>query len=586
MRPLPAAGRPAGFAGAIGSGLTLERQRRSRRPPAWVRALAVELRLTGAGQHRALAAIPTCGGRRACAPISSEWTSRCGRPRAGSAEPRPSAISWCRIPPGRSRCPRVHYAYFDLAADRYARARRGPDVGAGGGAWGVRRGRRAAARPRRAATGPALAWTVAHAIPDWAWIVLLAAPARSLASARGRLPARAAPPSQAPGLRRSDLRSAEAALDAAGPESWRPIRTVASAPALAAAVRAAGADAELAARVSRRSRAAAGAALRTGDAAAADDAALAAEAQEVVRRLGGSLRGWRARGALCSPCSRSRSPDGLAAQNPAPEQLYESGALRAAAEGFARRAGCRARRGGALVQPGRRRTTGSGAPGRAEAAWLRARRLDPRQPSVRRALRAHAAARRRVGAVDLVAPGDARGAAARGRARLDRRAGSAGRCGPRHRGIAGWSCSSSPAVAVGGGLALRAWYRRPLGDRARSGHPSALAARPRARAGPGRERQRGAHRRTRDRAGCWCAPPGTARGGCPDAAVAADRRIDSRHVPPHRHPARRRRRPDRRRRSRRAPRFRGEGAGRERARRRGASRARRAGERRQDADRR
>ena len=139
------------------------------------------------------------------------------------------------------------------------------------------------------------------------------------------------------------------------------------------------------------------------------------------------------------------------------------------------------------------------------------------------------------------------------------------------------------AVAVGSGLALRAWYRRPLAIVLDPVTLRLSPARPRPGAGSGRERQRRAAGRTRSAGWVLVRAAGGREGWVPDAAVAADRRLDSRHVATHRHPARRRRRSDRRGRGRRAPGLGGEGAGRERARRGRPPRARRAGERRQDA---
>jgi len=116
-----------------------------------------------------------------------------------------------------------------------------------------------------------------------------------------------------------------------------------------------------------------------------EDAALVAEVQELMNRLGGSLRGWRGRGVVTGLVLLSLAR-GLAAQSPPPEQLYESGSLRAAAEGFAHRA---------ELEPGVAAhwyDLGAayyrlGSTGHAAAAWQRARRLEPRDPTIRRALR-------------------------------------------------------------------------------------------------------------------------------------------------------------------------------------------------------
>jgi hypothetical protein len=76
----------------------------------------------------------------------------------------------------------------------------------------------------------------------------------------------------------------------------------------------------------------------------------------------------------------------LAAQTPPPERLYESGALRAAAEGFARRAAEEPAVAAHWYDLGAAYYR-LGLEGRAAAAWHRARRLDPREPTIRRALR-------------------------------------------------------------------------------------------------------------------------------------------------------------------------------------------------------
>jgi hypothetical protein len=278
--------------------------------------------------------------------------------------------------------PAVRYAYFDLGSDQYRELGLAPaSVPVGP------RGETAAATalppPLVRQERPAFTWSIAHGVPDWVWIALVAIPPL-LVSLKGwvagrarwrRRPRRAPVPADG-----RDLRAVEAALD-------QLIVTLAPDPdrrfghALAAAVRAAGADAELAGRVaSVRERLLA---RRYGPTATpADDQRLAAEAADVVRRLGGSLRGHGAGALLLAAlCVGGR----LEAQNPAPEQLYESGALHAAADGFARRAGDQPAVAGHWYNLGAAYYR-LGEPGRAEAAWVRARRLDPREPSVRRAL--------------------------------------------------------------------------------------------------------------------------------------------------------------------------------------------------------
>jgi hypothetical protein len=77
---------------------------------------------------------------------------------------------------------------------------------------------------------------------------------------------------------------------------------------------------------------------------------------------------------------------GLAAQAPSPEALYEDGSLRAAAEGFSRRAGREPAAAAHWYNLGAAYYR-LGQDGRARAAWLEARRLAPRSSAVAQALR-------------------------------------------------------------------------------------------------------------------------------------------------------------------------------------------------------
>ncbi len=377
--PLPATGRPSDFVGAIGSGLSLERHISP--PTASVgEGLAVELRLSGEG-NTALWPNPDVTWPRdvrAYLERVDEQVSTTDGQLGGS-----KTFRYLVVPDsaGALLLPGLSYAYFDLDGDRYRQLTLGP------ASLPVEpRGETAAATalpPELAQQQrPALAWTAGHAIPDWIWIALLALPPL-LASLRGRLAwrprrrRRRAPPAG------RDLRGAEAALDELiGTLVPDPDRRFG--PALAAAVRATGADAELAARVTAvRERLLA---RRYGPGrATAEDPKLAAETHEVTRRLGGSLRGALGGRPVALLAALLLSASRLGAQNPAPEQLYASGALHAASEGFARRAADQPAVAGHWYNLGATYYR-LGEPGRAEAAWLRARRLDPRDRSIRRAL--------------------------------------------------------------------------------------------------------------------------------------------------------------------------------------------------------
>ncbi len=375
--PLPASGRPAAFAGAIGSGLALERHID---PPAASvgEGVAVELRLSGEG-NTALWPNPEvrwpADVRAYLERTDEQVTTTEGR--VGGTK----TFRYLVVPDsaGALPLPAMPYAYFDLASGRYR------EIGVGPAAVPVSpRGESAAAAALPPALmhadRPALAWSLAHGVPDWVWVALLALPAlllafrgRQLRVPRGRTPVESG----------TGLRSAEAELDemvrALAPDPDRRFG-----PALAAAVRAAGADAELAARVAAVRERLLSRRYGPGE-TAGEDAALAAEAHEVVRRLGGSLRGWRGRVAGLVVLLSAAAAGRLFPQSPAPEQLYESGALHAAADGFTRRAGAAPAIGANWYNLGAAYYR-LGAPGRAEAAWLRARRLAPRNESVRRAL--------------------------------------------------------------------------------------------------------------------------------------------------------------------------------------------------------
>ena len=245
-------------------------------------------------------------------------------------------------------------------------------------------------------------------------------------------------------------------------------------PGLAAAVRAAGADAETAARVAAvRERLLA---RRYGPPGpAAEDTNLIAEVEELVRRLGDSLRGWRGRGAAVALlvgllCGTTRG-----AGPPHPRACMRAGALRAAAEGFARRAELEPAVAAHWYDLGATYYR-LGAKGRATAAWIQARRLDSAGADHPSRAAAHARTRRDVGSVDLVAPGHRRRAAAAGRARLDRRLDRVGPAPPTAGSVDG------PAGVRGGirgrrlcaqSLVSKAHRHRARSDRAPTRRPTA-----------------------------------------------------------------------------------------------------------------
>lgn len=377
VRALPEAGRLAGFTGAIGSGLELDR----RVTPVAARVgegVAVELSLAGEG-NTALWPAPELrwpSGARAYSDQVEE--------RVGATEGRIGGTKTFRylvVPDsvGTLTLPAVSYVYFDLASNRYLAAAvpaASIPVAPGGEATAST----ALPPPLLGSGGPSLPWRLGHGIPDWAWLLLLLAPPAALAlRERLSLPRRRTAPRPT-----GDLKGAEEELDAV-------VRTLVPDPqrrsgaGLAAAVRAAGADAALAARVAAaRERLLA---RRYGPAAGGpEDAALTTEVRELVRRLGGSLRGWAGRGVAVVPVVVALWSTALSAQAPSPEALYESGSLRAAADGFIHRA----QREPAIAAHWYNLGAASyrlGQDGRARAAWLKARRMAPRAGAITQALR-------------------------------------------------------------------------------------------------------------------------------------------------------------------------------------------------------
>ena len=375
VRPLPAQGRPANFSGAVGSGLHLERKI----TPATAHAgegIAVEFSLKGEG-NSALWPPPEIRwplSMRAYVDRVDEQVSTVEGRLGGT-----KTFRYLVVPDsaGAVTVPAVSYGYYDLAARGYRMASVGPaSVPVAVGEESATVGLPPDLLPE---SSPALAWRITRGVPDWAWLlILLLAPVAVLARAPLRHRRRSPPPPVETGLR-----AAEETLDAVV-RGLVPDPDHRSRAGLAAAVRAAGADTETASRLAAlRERLLA---RRYGPPGIlVEDASLTAEVEEVVTRLGGSLRGWRGKGVALS-LAMALLGGGASAQAPPPERLYESGALRAAAEGFSRRV---------EVEPAVAANwydLGAayyrlGAKGRAAAAWTRARRLDPREPTIARALR-------------------------------------------------------------------------------------------------------------------------------------------------------------------------------------------------------
>jgi hypothetical protein len=450
VRPLPSAGRPGNFTGAVGSGLKLER----RVTPTTAHpgeGVTVELALSGEG-NSALWPPPDIK----WPPTARAYVDRVDE-QVSTINGRLGGLKTFRylvVPDsaGAVTLPAVSYSYYDLGAHGYRAA--GISASVLPVAMGGEPAASVALPPELLPPSePALSWRIASGLPDWLWVALFSIPPL-LALSRGSLRRRKR---VAPVPPETGLRAAEVTLDAVVrglvPDPDQRSRT-----GLAAAVRAAGADAETAARIAAvRERLLA---RRYGPPGmVGDDAALATEVDQLVHRLGGSLREWRGRGSMLAMVLVLIAGS-LGAQAPSPERLYESGALRAAAEGFTRRVEAEPAVAAHWYDLGATYYR-LGSKGRAAAAWIRARRLDPREPTIGRALR-------------LTPPADATSARWFWSAPVT----------PEELlllgilcwigGWAGWTLRPRArdrwtillvlsAAAVFAGLGLRTWYRKPIG---------------------------------------------------------------------------------------------------------------------------
>jgi hypothetical protein len=279
--------------------------------------------------------------------------------------------------------PEIRYPYFDVSAGRYAVAVAPPRslVVA------------PAAESRALRTAPPLAraaapWTRAltERVPPVAWIGFALLPPAVALLARRRRARRGGAATAAPSPPRplTQLGRLERAFDALL-ASHVPDDTVRYGSGLGAALRAAGMDGAVADHVVRlrdRLRAA-----RYGPQRAGDGAGIAAELERVLASLGhgeGRRRRTRHLATVAAALATALAAGGAAAQSLTAEQLYEAGALRAAADSFAARAAAAPHvtahwynLGATLYR--------AAADGKAAAAWTAAARRAPRDRLVRRA---------------------------------------------------------------------------------------------------------------------------------------------------------------------------------------------------------
>jgi hypothetical protein len=381
--PLPAAGKPADFSGAVGRSLSVARTVRPASGKAG-EALNVDVAVSGRGNVALWPALDLTwpGGVRAYVDKVDDQLATTAGLLGGTKTFRHLAVpdSTGVIVLGALR-----YPYFDLDTRSY-RVATAPATAVTIAAASEAATARALPPALLPAGGAPLAARIAGRTPRWLWVcVVLLPPLVAAAEVRG--------------WRRSRVTSAPIRVDTTGADRrlHAALRALVpdvdrySGPALSSALRAAGVEPALAGRVAEAREAYLAACYGPGQVAAADRNAVTAAARELdllTAQLGATSRRGPRRGSRSTPAlllvllSLGMT---LQAQTD-PEQLYRSGSLRAAADGFSRRAQAEP------DVPAHWYALGAaeyrlGAEGLATAAWLRAARLAPRQGEVRRALR-------------------------------------------------------------------------------------------------------------------------------------------------------------------------------------------------------
>jgi hypothetical protein len=378
----PTTDRPASFSGAVGQGLRLERSVE----PATVRAgepVTVSITLQGDG-NPALWPVPSLTwppGTRTYPERTDERVSDDAGRLGGSKTFRFTLVADSA---GTMVLPGTTYSYFDTGTRTFRTAALASSALPVAPSSETRIAR-PLPPPLLSDESPPLAWRITRSVPAWSWVVLLILPPLGWAlrrvrwRPRGRVVVAPLP----------DLQGVEGEIEALI-HTLVPLAEVLPDSSLPSALRSAGisaADAERLVRLRERFRA-----LRYGPAGGPIPAELAAEGQDLVRRLTPTVRragaGW-AKGVgvatiVLATAAASAGPARAQAQ-PTPEQLYGRGELHGAAGGFAERTVA------APANPANWYNLGAayyrlGADGRAAAAWQQAHRLAPRDRSVQRAL--------------------------------------------------------------------------------------------------------------------------------------------------------------------------------------------------------
>lgn len=381
VAPLPAEGRPAGDRSVVGRDLSLTLSVDSA-PPRVGEPLQVTVTVAGTG-NVTLWPEPEISWPPSLHAYAGEEETQIV-PRDGIIAGA-KTVRYLVVPDstGSILIPEVRYPYFDPGTRAYAVARVAPRTLSVAPGLGVASSR--AHLPLLSPRAPAWAASLAQEAWPWGWLAIVFLPplvlllVRTLRAARPETPAPA--PARISGTRLGKLeREFQSMLVAYVADA-----EARDGDALASALRAAGLERAVAGHVVRlrdRLRAA-----RYGPQGTGDQAELAEELTQVLKVLGAepAVAGSARRHvriltllALAVLAPRAR------AQTTSPEALYRTGAMRAAADGFAARA---------ARHPGDAATWydlgaasyRAGADGRAAAALAVAARLAPRDGAIRRA---------------------------------------------------------------------------------------------------------------------------------------------------------------------------------------------------------
>ncbi len=377
VSPYPATGRPAGFRGAAGGGLTLRLD-----PAVYDMSVGDGRTLTVSLEGRGNVALwpePEINWPTGLRAYPGDVQVSVAREQGVIRGTKTFTYLLVADSAGSYRVKSPAYPYYDLDLRRYVQLAALPlEIAARPGQGPALR--RAEPPPLMRAAGSPVPF--ASRLPLGAWVAIGLAPGLVLGLRRARRPVRRKRVARA--TERSELDSLDRRfrreLERLVPQA--PLR---DGDGLADALRAAGIDAPLASHVARvRDR------LRQalyGKEGTTDAQELRAEVQEVLR----ALLGERAGVSRSGPFTRVAVvlllaiPVGAQGQNASPERLYEAGALRAAADSFAARAAREPDVAAHWYNLGNAWYR-QGSDARAEAAWLRAARLAPRNTLVERAM--------------------------------------------------------------------------------------------------------------------------------------------------------------------------------------------------------